>query len=358
MNSIYVVGHFDDENGKSSKIGETLFNEIKSENTTYFNGGSFRDLENILDSIRNYQLIYWFADVPNDKPKIVNEIKNRNNACILITSKRNVNNQYTFMDLVFHALNIKSNLFVEITRENDRYNGRIIDPLGNVFLDYNENFGLVGKVLRKRVNELSGFRRVSSLNIGSEADIPYEDLFFEIIRGYAQTFHDLINPVSVAANRFFGNASFRCERGFPSFKSEDNMIFVSRRNVDKRFIDRNSFVGVRLENPVSYFGERKPSVDTPIQLELYSYYPKVRYMIHSHTYVSNAPFTNRIIPCGAVEEAEEIKEIFPDRNSVNFYVNLKGHGSLSLVDNFESLKNIPYIARGMPEVHLDYLDYL
>lgn len=350
---LYIAGFFDDHNRRSSKIGEQIFKAVNLPDAEYYNGGSFQELSQILEQIKKYQLIFWFADVPNDKPKLVKEIKRRHKACVLITSKRNLEGKYTFLDLIFHAIGIKSNLFVEFSKKGEKYQGRVIDPLGNVFFNYNDDFGLVGKVLRKRADELLDYTRVFSERLGDELEIPDEKEFFELIKKYADVFHKLIHPHPEAANRFFGNASFRCERGFPSFKVDD-LIFVSRRNVDKRAIDKNAFVAVKQELPVRYFGDNKPSVDTPIQIKLYDYFSSVRYMLHSHAYVEKAPFTSRIVPCGAIEEANEIIDIFPDKNKVNFSVNLKGHGSLILVDRVEHLRGVPYIAREMPEIHLDY----
>ncbi|UCG95072.1 MAG: class II aldolase/adducin family protein, partial [archaeon] len=319
----------------------------------YKNGGNFSELENLIDNIKEYKLVYWFADVPNEKPKLINDVKRRNKACVLVTSKRNIEGKYTFPDLVYHSLGIKSNLLLEFTKKDNRYRGRVIDPLGNVFLDYNTDFDLVGKVLDKRANELLSYSRVPSMNIVEGVEIPNKKEFFEITKEYGVVFHDLIHAHPEAVNRFFGNASFRCEGGFPSFKSND-MIFVSERNMDKRKINKNSFVGVKSGFPVRYFGEKKPSVDTPIQTKLYDYYKNINYMLHSHVYVSNAPFTKRVIPCGAIEEFYEIAEVFPDKNNVNFSVNLRGHGSLVLADSVEYLKEIQYIARETPEIVPDY----
>ena len=353
IKSLYVAGKFDDNGGKPSKIAKSVFDAIGPANSGSYNGGSFSELENILRQAEDAQLIYWFADVPNDKVKLVKEIKQRNKACVLVTSKRNTEGKYAFEDLIYRALDIKSNLLVEFTKPGNRYMGRVIDPLGNVFLDHNEDFTLVGKVLRKRVDELMSFTRISSDNAGSAVEIPDEKEFFKTVKEYAGVFHNLVHAHSDAANRFFGNASFRCERGFPSYRS-GSLIFVSRRNVDKRFIDKGAFVGVKAEIPIRYFGDIKPSVDTPIQIKLYNFYPKVKFMLHSHVYVNDAPFTERVLPCGAVEEADEIARVFPDRNSVNFSVNLKGHGSLVLADATMHIKDVSYIPRGTPEVHKEY----
>jgi hypothetical protein len=352
INSLCVAGRFDDVRGRESKIAKSLYDSIGI-NATLHNGGSFSQLESIVNELHQYNLIFWLADVPNDKEKLVKEIKQKNNACILVTSKRNMNNKYSFPEIIAHALNIKSNLFIEFSSENERYKGRVIDPLGNVFLDYEEDMGIAGKVIGKRVQELFGFSRISSKSIEGKCEVPDEKDFFALVRTYADVFHNLIHPVS--SERFLGNLSFRCERGFPSYR-EGNMVYVSQRNVDKRFISRDSCVPVMLdsEEKVKYISEHKPSVDTPIQIRLYNYYPQVRYMLHSHTYIAHAPFTENIVPCGAVEEAEEVKKIQPNHDATNFFVNLLGHGSLALASDVQKLREIPYIPRPMPEIHKNY----
>ena len=235
-------------------------------------------------------------------------------------------------------------------KPGEKYQGRVLDPLGNVFLDYTTDFTSVGRTLSQRVKELASYSRMGSKSIGELKEVPEENKFFETIRHYGERFHELVHSHPQAANRFFGNASFRCEKGFPSFR-QDDLIYVSQRNIDKRFVDKESFVPVSLKLPLEYYGDKKPSVDTPIQVLLYQYFENVRYMLHGHVYVKNAPFTKEIIPCGALEEAEEIIKIFPSRQDNNFAINLKGHGSLVLVDKVEKLENIPYIARPQPETY-------
>ncbi len=351
INSLFIAGKFDDHKGCESKIAKIIYDSMGLTSEVH-NGGNFSQLEQLLDDINRFNMIFWFADIPNDKKKIVKTIKQRNNAHILVTSKRNIGGKYDFPELIAHALNIKSNLFVEFSTKDDIYLGRVIDPLGNVFLDYNNDMELVGKVLAKRVRELYGFKRVPSKNQEGIVLAPSDEEFFGLARIYANRFHDLIHAGS--NNRFLGNLSFRCENGFPSYRRED-LIYVSRRNVDKRDIHQEAFVPVKVsDGQVEYFGDNKPSVDTPIQIRLYNFYKNARYMLHSHTYIQNAPFTKNIIPCGAVEEADEIMEINPDTQAKDFFINLKGHGSLAIISDLQKMRNIPYIPRILPEVHPEY----
>jgi hypothetical protein len=220
----------------------------------------------------------------------------------------------------------------------------VFDPLGNEFCSKEENINKVADVLIKRLFELRSFTRVPSVCVGDENPYTQEQEFFEIVRDYAEKFHQLIHAAN--QNRLLGNVSFRCENGFPSYK-DDELIYVSRRNIDKRDIQSTGFVAVRADvtHQVQYYGDNKPSVDTPIQIRLYQYYPNVKYMLHSHVYVEGAPETHSIVPCGAVEEFDEIVALYPNRNAADFAVNLKGHGSLVLTSTVDNMRDIPFISR-------------
>ena len=181
--------------------------------------------------------------------------------------------------------------------------------------------------------------------------VPDNDELYELIKGYADDFHRLMMPEE-GVSRFLGNASFRCiKSGFPSFRGEDGIVFVSRRNVDKRYIGPEAFVATRLDEHgnVEYWGENKPSVDTPIQLRLYDMLPNVNFMLHAHVYVDKAPYSNYPVPCGAIEEVDKIMGLI-DANDTDFSINLLGHGSIVFASSIEYLKNIPYIGRNIPEL--------
>ena len=350
--SLFVGGTFNGSFGKYSKLADQIFQGLSLVRFDYFNGGSFEDLEKIAESVENYSSVFWFPYIPEEKTEITRRLKRKTSSFTLTTSKRNLENKFGFADLVYFALQNRSNLYVEFNKEKGLYHARVLDVLGNVYLNYSPNMNLVGNVLKKRSEELSSYNRVSSSSVGKEVKSPENTEFFSRVSKYANVFHDLIHPKNT--ERFLGNASFRCERGFPSFR-ENGLVFVSQRNIDKREIGKDSFVAVKEKLPVEYFGNKKPSVDTPIQIRLYNNYRNVNYMLHSHTYVSGAVSTKRLLPCGAVEEADEIMSLFPDKNETNFAVNLRGHGSLVLVSDPKNLDKINYQARKMPEVQNDYL---
>ena len=187
---LFVGGTFDSEKGKKSKIADHFSQAInQSGNVSSLNGGTFKELELIIDQVKNYDQIYWFANVDNNQPKLVKEIKKKNPSCILITSKRNLDSHYSLADLIYHALANKSNLLVELVSRDGRYLGRVLDPLGNVFQDYTLDFDRLAKVLVNRVKNLSNYTRLGSKQIGPALEIPYKLDFFTFQRWCGRLCH-------------------------------------------------------------------------------------------------------------------------------------------------------------------------
>ena len=334
-----------------------------------YNGGSYDTLIGTADTECN--ILLWFPDVPNDKPKLVEGIKKKFPQTLLITSKNNLDRQYTFYELLARALKVKANLFVEFTHDyafrTSNISAAVCDPLGNQFCTTTD-ISVVAETLVKRIKALQSFTRLPSQSPHGSWLVDYKDTppaseeFLNIIREYADVYHELIHGVN--KDRLLGNASFRCENGFPSFRTNDpssaigENIYVSRRNIDKRMLTPEGFVPVRLikplprlnlgDNVVEYLGFNKPSVDTPVQLLLYNHFKHIRFIIHSHTYIKDAPMTKSVIPCGALEEFPEIAELQPWDTTYAF-VNLRGHGSLAMASQVSTLLHIPYIARQVPE---------
>src|SRR3989338_2194388 len=100
---LYVGGTFDDGKGRFSSIADTIYQALQPADMDYYNGGCFSQLESLIERIREYSLIFWFANVQNDKPKIVKQIKAKHSSCLLITSKRN-DGRYSAADIIHHAL--------------------------------------------------------------------------------------------------------------------------------------------------------------------------------------------------------------------------------------------------------------
>lgn len=365
LNMLMIGGYFGEAKRRTSGYIDKLFSEFIEINNYYplfeienINGGLRSSLEEYLSCVDQYDIVVWFVDIDNDADKLLPKIKQINSKCILVSSKNNSDSKYNYLDLIGRALDSKSNLLVEFTGPKTNTEATILDPLGNAFQYRCKSIKTVAYTLYQRLSILSKFTRISSASLEKELPIPEDKEFFTIIQNNAGQFHDLVHAVH--QDRFIGNASFRCESGFPSMRHDD-IIYVSRRNVDKRNIGTNSFVPVKLEldskNPVvQYYGYKKPSVDTPVQIMLYKHFPKMRYCLHQHVYIENAVTTKHIVPCGAIEEFEEIRnELYRDRDMINatdlkyFSINLKGHGSLIMADDLDYFKSIQYYARPLPE---------
>jgi hypothetical protein len=374
---LFVGGTFDNEGGRPSKIITSMYNEIAGVSgykVVLFNGGLVTSLHNIiLPSVVDYDVVLWFADVSNDEDKL-RDVKAINPKCILITSKRNDDSKYTFAELISRALAIKANLTIEFSKHEDKFNMMLFDPLGNVFYDGLEVPSLCDALLR-RTNQLTHFTRVPSIREIAlpTPEAPEETEFFEFAHNCADIFHNLIRPAK-GTERFLGNMSFRCQNGFPSFRGENGIIYVSRRNVDKSDIGVTSFVPTYLDdtNTVKYFGENKPSVDTPVQLRLYKLFPWANYMLHAHCYVDTTGIPDTLqyntytpVPCGAIEEVDEIWNPFVRKGHLweacynkqprLIAVNLCGHGCILIAKDVEIFKELQkhkdncFVQRPIPE---------
>lgn len=372
MNSriLFVGGNWDLNGGRKSKIVEEFAKFLP--NVTVYNGGNFNDLNDILESCVNYDIVLWWANVSNDLPKIRN-VKDINYKVMLVSSKRNVDGKYSFQDLLQRSFSLKSNLTIEFGMVDNKYYMRLFDPLGNMWYE-GFSIKMCSKILIERLNFIRIITRESTVsneeNVGALAwffnmfkdemyesndnpFVPIKEEFLEIVRNYAYKFAEATFETK-DVKRFLGNASFRCPKGFPSFRN-GKYIFVSKRNVNKEFIGIKEFVPVYLEDDkLFYCGDYKPSVDSPIQVRLYSLLSNINYMIHSHCYIENAPYTDVVLPCGALEEVDEIKNVIKkyydnDYNKDFYVVNLLGHGSIMMSNKASQLKNIRMVGRKLPE---------
>lgn len=373
---VFVCGTFNNEGGKPSSIGAELHTGFTAKafcpsltdyDVTFINGGTMADLEHAAHKAASANVVIWLANVPNEHPKnCVRSIKVVNPTCVLVTSKRSVEKAYSFPEVVQHALNLHSNLVILFTAlggisGKGRYRAQLIDPLGNLFWEgaKSEEFHELGAALNLRVSYLLSLRRMGTVKaIGScPENTPEENLFLSLVRQAARQFATLI-PSPGEITRFVGNAAFRCSHGFPSFK-DGQVVYVSRRNVDKQGITSKDFVPIigEADGKLVYCGDHKPSVDAPIQVRLFELYPNIKYMIHGHVYLTDAPTTETVLPCGALLEANEVWDHFPEPDQEAFALNLRGHGFIAGAEDVDTLGKllVNMIARPMPENQLSWV---
>lgn len=356
MKTLLVGGYFDDVDGGGSSIVTKIEKLIPGVVITY-NGGCFEDLKSILETIPDFDVVIWMAEVDNKFPKI-REVKKINPKCLLVNTKRNDGGKYSFEELLSRSLEVKANLTIEIRKNEDsRYNFLIFDPLGNAWSERTENLEEIVTNLFNRLRELKSFTRKGTMEYKPTLVAP--DRFLDIVHKCADEFHRLINPPE-NVKRFLGNVSFRCIKGFPSFRDDSGMIVVSKRNIHKRHMSNEDFIAVEDGGDiVCVYGDDKPSVDTPVQLELYKRNPTAKYIIHGHVYVKDAPFTDKVIPCGALEEVECIDKVILENYTLPLFsygrnggmaINLLGHGCILIAWNLRFFEGLEFYSRELPEM--------
>ena len=350
MNILFVAGTWDKEGGRPSGLIEKLYTSLNNVkpidwNIDYFNGGNFDDLEPIINDASKYTVALWFANVPNDLPKIRN-IKKVNPFITFIGSKRNVDNEYSFVDVLNRTIEQRHNLSIMFSKSSNEkeYAMTLFDPLGTAWYEGKSTDELM-TALVNRVNDVLLTTRKPTRRIPGKIDIPNNTDFIDYVQEVAEIFHETIQH-SAGVTRFLGNASFR---------GDDGIIYVSERDVDKSVIDIDHFVATYSFNvdETFYYGPKKPSKDTIVQSQLYKMFPNINYMVHSHCYAEDGAWTKMPVPCGAIDEITEVmyamKDYNDDYSGTYYKFNLKVHGCLILGATLDDMKQTQYITRNLPE---------
>ena len=132
MKTLIVAGTWDKFGGKESGLMKKLYKDWTDfegiENTVFLNGGYYNDLENIINTSKNYDIVFWMAYVPNNLSK-VRDVKKVNPYALVIGSKRN-NNEYSFVEVLNRALEQRHNLTIQFSRNDNMFEMLVFDPLG------------------------------------------------------------------------------------------------------------------------------------------------------------------------------------------------------------------------------------
>lgn len=212
----------------------------------------------------------------------------------------------------------------------------LIDALGNIWYS-GENI----PELCAKIREIYHFTK-SSIRIRCKRYDLQNIVFNDDIEEFIGLNNELSEYIQTSCGtRFFGNLSTRCQKLFPTCKSEFG-IFVSPRNIAKDKLAGRDMVHARLsygeDMNVLYSGTNKPSVDTPTQLMIYENFPNINYMIHGHAFVKDCETTANYFPCGDLREYDEVSVVIKDKKSGN--MNLKNHGFLLWGETLASIKEL------------------
>jgi hypothetical protein len=317
MKTIIVGGFWGDIPKASVVINKLAFYY----DADVFNGGSFEELQTVASRITEYDVIIWFPDIDNSKEdiKIVKKL-----GSVMFVSKVLRENRNR-IDAVTRIFKFGANAVIAIKKNDDKFNFELIDALDNTWSNSTNIKDLVSGI-----NEITDWTKSAKREGTLKIKNPLETLI------------DINKKVQIESAkqniRYFGNLSTRCTKMFPSFRTTNESCYVSARNTDKQNLTPSDMIQVTtINDKLRYFGERKPSVDTPVQMALYNILPEINFFIHGHTFIKDAKTTEHYFPCGDMREVPEIVKIISGNKGV---INLKNHGFLIYADTLENLEEI------------------
>lgn len=330
---IVVGGEFNliSEKRRASSIVSKLTSSFNDKKFTknMINGGSLDDLPT---SLRMNSLVIWMPNISNEEEKHYPKKQWVNTT--LICSKV-MREGYSDIDAVSRIFKMHGNAVIAIYGEKEK-TFKLIDSLGTVWY-HGGSISLLAEAIEVFDDFSRNQKRLRSIKLdNSEKYSTDEELMrisnlIEINKSLAESVK------KQAGDRFFGNLSTRCALLFPSSR-EGIGFYVSPRNSDKTTLESNDMVYCEYVDDLLYYtGERKPSVDTPIQAEIYKRFPEINYMIHGHAFIEDAPKTQNYFLCGDLNAIEEISDLVEKSNGV---INLKNHGFLFYSKSIEELSEL------------------
>lgn len=318
-----VVGGNFGGTSKSSSVITKLFDNLKTDDSELVNGGSLNDFIDSIGKVKSHNTVLWMPNVSNSVPK---QNLSKNIGTCLIVSKAIRDDTRDRGDAISRIFKYQANAVIAITY-GEKFSFELIDALGNTWSDTSDI-----KQLSEDIKRFVEWHK-DSQRVPTVKDTNTLDEFLKINKSLSEV-------IKRDQYRYFGNMSTRCSHLFPAVRNSDS-ILVSKRNSPKDSISRSDLVEVfREKGIIRYYGDNKPSVDTPIQLALYEQFPEINYMIHGHSLIKGANTTDTYYSCGDIREIQESIEIINQTGESNGYFNLKNHGFLIYSDSINNLKNI------------------
>lgn len=293
-------------------------------------------------SVQGYDLVIWMPEVDNSMKKVY-PLKSKGSVLICSKFMRKGYTKATAMERIFR---MQANAIIIIRKhKSGQFIFELVDALGNTWIETSDITYLANNIQALKVWTKESVR-ISYKHRPGQYVQPF---IVEKVKTNLASLIDINNIMASkvqknTGERFFGNLSTRCSKLFPTYVIGD-MFFVSPRNSDKEKLTAEDFVAVN--SFFQYYGDKKPSVDTPVQVAIYQNFPNVRYMIHGHAFINGAPSTRNYYPCGDMREVLEIFRLF---HRSQYTINLMSHGFLiagtSLVDLAEKVEKsellVPY----------------
>jgi hypothetical protein len=316
---LIVGGTFSQLSGEIKKSGviSKIQSQLSSNNDVLvncLNGGFVSSLDNL--EVEKYDLVLWMPNIDNS---YVKKYPKKGLKSIMIVSKsdRGDGSDISAINRIF---NMRGNAVILVSKSEHHvssYSFKLIDALGNTWYNgddiqhlccvilqfYNWNSGMIRKSIEPNTN-LNRLVCLTSI-VADKFELCY--------------------------SRFFGNCSTRCGKMFPSTR-----FFFSKRNTNKMRLTIEDMIYVD-EKSGYVCSDNKPSVDTPVQIEIYKEKPEINFMIHGHSYIKKAPFTEKYFPCGDLREVDEVLKLI---HSNHGYINLLNHGFIIYADTIDNLEKL------------------
>lgn len=118
MKILMVGGTFNNDGGRASgyfaKLAAGIVEHVGI-GATIINGGTYQSLVETVDQTPDVTHLFWFADVPNDLPKLLPGLRERNPDMMLFTSKNNRLGKYTREQLIQRLIDAQGQYLIEFT---------------------------------------------------------------------------------------------------------------------------------------------------------------------------------------------------------------------------------------------------
>lgn len=151
---VFIGGIFNDEGGRPSGYINKLTQELLAIDSSWvvFNGGTYEQLVAFIESFDNLiGVLCWFCDVPNDKPKLVNNILTKTPQTKLVISKNNRLGKYTKRELQERIELAKASLLVEFTQNEGKIISSIHSKSGLTLLENEADIGRLARYIEDSI---------------------------------------------------------------------------------------------------------------------------------------------------------------------------------------------------------------
>jgi hypothetical protein len=172
---VFVGGTFDTAGGRPSgyfgKLASAVSTWVPGWSTTVLNGGSYARLVETVEALEGVSHLFWFADVPNELPKLLPAIKAKYPGLVLVGSKNNRKKLYDRAALYGRMRDSRSELLVEFGKgEDGRLVASVLRAGASVLLESSASIEVVAATL------VGEFGRLRALHFPlAKAPVPTSD---------------------------------------------------------------------------------------------------------------------------------------------------------------------------------------